>query len=282
MNFTQIFDDANYQILKSWSGSTIFQNERNYFKVVLKNIAAKNSFKFNGYTYFGYFNNDSVIIEVTDIVRSGSSPITFTFYNDVNAVLHTITCSLISGIAQNSITKINLPSEIKVDFALLATHSICSTDNYEKKTGASIVSENFGTISAATNYVKQNDSYIKITQFDSCDSILFRWLSANGYQKDWYLLQDKLNFLSDKSLQLETGGSDYNIFKNKKVKFSVVERQADLSTQKYLSDLVLSDDVKVFIDGQWLAIEIDTNSIEISTKRKDLVFNVNFQHYDTI
>ena len=282
MNFTEIFADANYQILKSWSALTIFKNERNYFKVVLKNIAAKSSFKFNGYTYFGYFNNDSVIIEVTDIVRSGSSPIAFTFYNDVNAVLHTLTCNLINGITQNSLTKINLPSEIKVNFALLAAHNICSTDVYEKKTGASIVSENKGTITYETNYVKQNDSYVKITPIDSCDSILFRWISASGYTKDWYLLQDKLNFLSDKSLQLETGGSDYNIFKNKKVKFSVVERSADLSTQKYLSDLVFSDDVKVYIDGQWLAVDFDTNSIEISNKRKDLVFNVNFQHYDTI
>ena len=282
MNFTEIFADANYQILKSWSALTIFKNERNYFKVVLKDIAAKSSFKFNGYTYFGYFNNDSVIIEVTDIVRSGSSPISFTFYDDINAVLRTITCNLINGIVQNSLTKINLPSEIKVNFALLAAHNICSTDVYEKKTGATIVSENKGTIASGTNYVKQNDSYVKITPIDSCDSILFRWISANGYTKDWYLLQDKLNFLSDKSLQLETGGSDYNIFKNKKVKFSVVERSADLSTQKYLSDLVFSDDVKVYIDGQWLAVDFDTNSIEISNKRKDLVFNVNFLHYDTI
>ena len=95
-------------------------------------------------------------------------------------------------------------------------------------------------------------------------------------------MQDKLNYSSDKSLQIETGDSDYKQFKNKKISFSVIERMADLSTQKYLSDLVISDDVKVYIDGQWMHVSIETNNVEVHHKRRDLIFNVNFKHYDTI
>ena len=281
MTFTEIHNDSNYQILKSWTGA-VYENERNYFKVVIKNIASKASFTFNGYTYTGYFNNDSVIIEITDIIRGGGYSFRFDFYDNGSNLIHREEFDSFEGIKQNSITKINLPSEIKVNFSVNAHHNITSTDVFEINNAGVIIETTDDEINTNTIFVIQNREYIKITQIDECKYVLFRWISINGFQKDWFFLQDKLNFSSDKSLQIETGDSDYKQFKNKKISFSVIERMADLSTQKYLSDLVISDDVKVYIDGQWMPVSIETNNVEVYNKRRDLIFNVNFKHYDTI
>ena len=282
MTFTQFYDSSALTISSSF-GNTAYQSERNYFKILFKNIVSTNKIVFNGYTYTAYRNYEEVIIEVTDIIRSSIDESSFVFFSSENTLLASLDITIFAGFKQNSITKINLPSEIKLNLTYFDKFYIDSSYGFDVKVnGVWVLGYKSFTITNINTEIRQNSIPIKLTSIDTCKKVLFRWISSNGIEKDWYLLQDKLNYSSDKSLQIDTGDSDYRQFKNKKISFSVIERMADLSTQKYLSDLVISDDVKVYIDGQWMPVSIETNNVEVHHKRRDLIFNVNFKHYDTI
>lgn len=285
MEWTLIGSYTNYDIYATFSDK-IYKDDRNYLKFVFKNILNFNSFIFNGYLYTGYFDNEEVIIEITDLVRNVNiSPFEYEFLDPDSVPIVFGEVELYSGFIQNSLTKINLPNFIRFDKSDLLTINIASSDGFEYRSGETWYPYpvNRLAVNDEITAIRQNGKIIPRI-FADCDNkyIMIRWMNVNGDYKDWYFLQDKLNFSSDKSLQIDTGSSDYLVLKNKKISFSVIEKQADLSTQKYLSDLVISNDVKVLVDGIWHSVQIETSNVEISTRRKDLLFNVNFKHYDTI
>ena len=286
MTFIDFYSDINFTISSNFKeeGFDVFayKNNRSYFKIVFKDVSSADTILFNGYYYKGYKDNEEVIIEVSDIVRANDSH-TFNFYDIDNILIANFTPTILGGFSTNQITGIYLPQIIKLNLGYYPTFKICSSFEFAYSTGGVFfnITKEYSIDSLSTQ-VAQNEKKIAIIEIDTCNSLLFEWASINGYKKNWYFATDKLNFLSDKSVSIETGDSDYKQYKNKKISFSVIERMADLGTQKYLSDLVISDDVKVYIDGEWMSVSIDTNNVEVSHKRKDLIFNVNFKHYDTI
>ena len=284
MTFTEIYSDANFSISRSF-GASIYKIERNYFKIMFKNISVKNKVIFNGYTYTGYFNGEEFIIEITDIARTCNYQlISFQFYDgDANLIYNYEDIDLINGISPNFYTKINLPSEIKVNFDVVSEFYIASSDSffaYEYE--HSECSTSYAVTSETLNIV-QDGKQVKITKIDCPDKYSYlEWEGINGHLKSWFFLQDKLIINSDKKINLDTGSETYEVLKNKRIDFSLIEREANLSTQRYLSDIVFSDNVWCFVDGKKIKISIENNSITIGDKRQNISLTVNLFHYDTI
>lgn len=285
MTFTQIYSDTNFVLSHNFKNDfdiIAYKNDRNYFKIKFLDVSVADTVIFNGYIYKAYQDNEEVIIEVSDIIRANDAYV-FSFYDVNNSLITAFEPIISAGFATNYITGIYLPQIIKLNLNHYETFKICSSfDFLYSEDGVLFNITRQYTIYSLLTEIEQNSKRIAVFEVDTCNSLLFEWESINGFKKNWYFSTDKLNTSSDKSLQIDTGESDYKQFKNKKISFSVIERMADLATQKYLSDFVFSDDVKVYIDGVWMSVAIDTNGIEISHRRKDLIFNVNFQHYDTI
>lgn len=112
------------------------------------------------------------------------------------------------------------------------------------------------------------------------DLVLLEWVGRYGLRKSWYFKIDRLVYNSDKQLNLQTMENGYDTYKNKRASMVILHKDADFKTQRYLSDLVLSDKVYFAVDGS--QVRVETNISEITERKRDLQFTINYHAYDTI
>lgn len=114
------------------------------------------------------------------------------------------------------------------------------------------------------------------------EMLLFQWVSRFGVKKSWWFKIDREIFSSDKNVSLQTLDNNYNVLKNKRQSIQVSHKNADIITQKYLSDIVLSDEVYIYSDGEKLRVNVATNEFEVTEKKRDINLLINKTAYDTI
>ena len=112
--------------------------------------------------------------------------------------------------------------------------------------------------------------------------LLFEWTSRFGKLKSWWFKIDREIFSSDKNVSLQTLDNNYNVLKNKRQSIQVSHKGADIITQKYLSDIVLSDEVYIYSEGEKLRVNVATNEFEVTEKKRDINLLINKTAYDTI
>jgi len=134
-------------------------------------------------------------------------------------------------------------------------------------------------------YLKQTDGdrYFHFIQPACVDKmILMEWVGRFGKRKSWYFDVEKIIHASSRNVSLQTLENGYNVLKNKLQNMIVSHKQADTDTQKYLSDIVLSDAVYVYGANGREQVNIDNDSFEVKATKANIQLTINRYKYDTI
>lgn len=283
MTFTEIYSDANFDVSISWGTSYVYRMQRNYIKVVFKNFATENNFKFNGYTYFGYKNYDSVTIEVTDLVMSTNgdefSFIVFLGNSEIEAFSAT---AIVNGFKTNSIVDFYLPLTIPFSLSFSDYLPISSTQTFDTSVSDGLYSLNINNINTK---IDQGFGIIQLKALDCIyDYVMMWWIDFQGKEKAWIFKKNIISIGSKKQLEIDTGDNYYKQYRAKDYGCQIIHRNADHTTQMYLSDMVHSDDIYIIFPDEKIKIpvKIEETKFDVQRGKKDIVFNVNIAHYDTI
>ena len=226
MTFTQIYLNSSFQVLKSW-GDNILKNERNYFKVVFLDFATENKFKFNGYTYFGYKDGDTSIVEVTDLVASetGEEFVLSVLLGNAEFEVFLAT-TIIDGFKIDSILSYNLPLTIPFSLDFSDYFPISSSNLFDVVDYASDLYQY--NINAITDKILQNGSVINLQEIDCDDDYAVLWWNdLQGNEKAWLFKKSLLNLGSKKQLDIETGDNNYKQFRSKEYGCQLIHRNAN-------------------------------------------------------
>ena len=282
------------------NGILAYRWEKTFIRLTMKTNGEK-TMSVNGIDYVFFDANEYVLIEITDYVRSFNSG-NFTFESGV--FTYTLNFLSRSGERQTSNNKYRLPFEIVYNSSAVFPFWIQITEKMEVEkipTGGIMLTfenqinsvdwhhlkatENIKNVITATS--SPNWSTNIVNCMDNCwtDKVLFEWVGHFGVLKSWWFTIDKITYLTDKELDLQTIENGFYTLKNKRTNLSVKHLKADLYTQQYLSDIVLSDEVYIY-DGTTVAdklrVKIDNNSFDVSNKKRDISLTVNKFAYDTI
>ena len=279
------------------NGILAYRWEKTFIRLTMKTDGEK-TMSVNGIDYVFFDANEYVLIEITDYIRSFNSG-NFTF--ESGEFTYTLNFSSISGERQTSNNKYRLPFEIVYNSSAVFPFWIQLTESLSvEKVPRDIVPIILGiqykiysfdwhllkTTQSIENTISAGTWQTEIVS-DNCftDKILFEWVGRFGLLKSWWFTIDKITYLTDKELNLQTIENGFYTLKNKRTNLSVKHLKADLYTQQYLSDLVLSDEVYIY-DGLTVAdklrVKIDNNSFDVSNKKRDILLTVNKFAYDTI
>ena len=298
MNWYTKIDDTDWKIEMNGLTDTIFASlDKSFYRITMK-TAGEKTIEIDGYDYTFYNAYEQILYEVTDLVRADTTGFTTDFIS--GAFSQSYSCLSIKG-SKSTEFEHQLPLEISYDnssvlpfwmqfneiMTTIDTLTLLPKDYYPQG-GLGTRSFNW---KAETDvplylYTKATNIYTYLRP-ENCytDKILFEWVSARGYLKSWWFTIDKYTYLTDKELNLQTIESGYYTLKNKRVNLTVKHKMADIITQKYLSDIVLSDEVYIY-DGTTVAdklrVKIDNNSFDVSNKKRDILLTVNKFAYDTI
>ena len=277
------------------NGILAYRWEKTFIRLTMKTAGTK-TMSVNGIDYVFFDANEYVLIEITDYVRSFNSG-NFTF--ESGAFTYTLNFTAIAGERQTQNNKYRLPHEIVYNPNINLPFYIQITENITVKgipDGSIMIPFNNLMIPFDWHLLKSSESIENTLNAatwqteiisDNCftDKILFEWVGRFGVLKSWWFTIDKITYLTDKELNLQTIENGFYTLKNKRTNLSVKHLKADLYTQQYLSDLVLSDEVYIY-DGPTVAdklrVKIDNNSFDVSNKKRDISLSVNKFAYDTI
>lgn len=278
MEFTVVFENLDIRISTSW-GSNVNRFERNYFKFDFLDISDLNSFEFNGYTYFGYKDGDSVTVEVTDLVASTNEEVFELSITADEVFLYGTT--IVNGMPIDAILAYNLPKTIPFSLSFSDEFPISSSNPFDKGESADIFT---AYIDSEDELIYQALSLIQLQPI-SCiyDHAMLWWIDSLGKEKAWIFKKNLLTFGSKKQLEIETGDNNYKQFRTKEYGVQLIHRGADHITQMYLADLFFADEIYLLLDAEKkIPIKIDETKLDVQKSKKDVIVNVNIAHYDTI
>jgi len=281
------------------NGILAYRWEKTFIRITMK-TAGQKTITVDNVDYILFDANEVVIIEITDFVRSfASGSIIF----GSGSFSYTLNFTAIKGERQTENNKYRLPSEIVYNPSAVFPFWIQLTESMEvekvpKDIAPIIISlENqissfdwhfYKTTYSIENTIKAAGWSTEIINcIDNCwtDKVLFEWVGRFGVLKSWWFTIEKYTYGTDKELNLQTMENGYNTLKNKRTNLVVKHQRADLLTQQYLSDIILSDEVYMY-DGAAVAnkiqVKIDNNSFDVSKKKRDISLTVNKFAYDTI
>ena len=284
MTFTAIYTDSNFQVYKSWGADSILKKQRNYFKVVFLNFAIQNKFIFNGYTYFGYKNGDSVVVEVTDLVASEvGEEFSLSIMLGVPAIEVFQSTAILDGLQIDSVLSYNLPLTIPFSLNFSDYLPISSSNMFDViDFDSDLYTYN---IQSSSDKILQNGSILQLKPIDcTADYAMMWWKDSLGHEKAWLFKKNLLNFGSKKQLDIETGDINYKQLRQKEYGCQLIHRNANHTTQMYISDIVMSDEVYIILgsDKVKIPVKIDETKFDVQRRNKDITINVNIAHYDTI
>ena len=300
--------DANWKIesngLPDYDNSTdngilAYRWEKTFVRITMK-TAGQKTITVDNVDYILFDANEVVIVEITDFVRSfASGSIIF----ESGSFSYTLNFTAIKGERQTENNKYRLPLEIVYNPSVVFPFWIQITESMSvEKVPRDIVPIILGlgneissfdwhlykTTYSIENTIKAAGWSTNIVNcIDNCwtDKVLFEWVGRFGALKSWWFTIEKYTYGTEKELNLQTMENGYNTLKNKRTNLVVKHQRADLLTQQYLSDIVLSDEVYIY-DGTTVAdklrVKIDNNSFDVSKKKRDISLTVNKFAYDTI
>lgn len=283
MTFTEIYSDANFDVSTSWGITNIYRMQRNYIKVVFKNFATENKFKFNGYTYFGYKNYDSVTIEVTDLVMStNGDEFSFSVFLGNSEIEVFSATAIVNGFKTNSIVDFYLPLTIPFSLSFSDYLPISSTQTFDTSVFDGVYSLNINNVNTK---IDQGFGIIQLKELDCIyDYVMMWWIDFHGNEKAWIFKKNIISIGSKKQLEIDTGDNYYKQYRAKDYGCQIIHRNADHTTQMYLSDMVHADDIYIIFPDERIKIpvKIEETKFDVQRGKKDIIFNVNIAHYDTI
>ena len=279
------------------NGILAYRWEKTFVRITMK-TAGQKTITVDNVDYILFDTNEVVIVEITDFVRSfASGSIIF----ESGSFSYTLNFTAIKGERQTANNKYRLPNEIVYNSSAVFPFWIQLTESLSvEKVPKDIVPIILGlgneiysfdwhfykTTYSIENTIKAGTWQTEIVS-DNCftDKILFEWVGRFGVLKSWWFTTEKYTYGTEKELNLQTMENGYNTLKNKRTNLVVKHQRADLLTQQYLSDIVLSDEVYMY-DGSTvenkIQVKIDNNSFDVSKKKRDISLTVNKFVYDTI
>ena len=304
MTWYNVYSDAYLEVTTNGftymsSVYNFYRWEKSFLKVKFIDYINEGAFWVNGEKYEGFADNDDVIIEVSNVIRSVSSGV-FTISNTSDGS-GTINVSMdfnsIEGVAVTTENADGLMFEIplvtssnpfwvqvseKLDYlktdgtwtAFYANPGVIGTVDIKSKSDFSNVLRKYdGPVPSGELVVFKEVEC-------STDKIQLDWIGRFGLKKSWWFTVEKTIYSSDKQISLQTLDSGFNIQRNKNTSLLITHKLADTITQQYIADIVLSDDVTNVSTGQ--KVRIDTGTFEVLKRKNDINLLVNVNKYDTI
>lgn len=282
------------------NGILAYRWEKTFVRIIMK-TAGQKTITVDNVDYILFDANEVVIVEITDFVRSfASGSIIF----GSESFSYTLNFTAIAGERQTENNKYRLPFEICYNSSAVFPFWIQMIEEMAVEkipTGGILLSFDNRINSVDWHYLKATENIKNVITatsspnwstnivncIDNCwtDKVLFEWVGRFGVLKSWWFTTEKYTYGTEKELNLQTMENGYNTLKNKRTNLVVKHQRADLLTQQYLSDIVLSDEVYIY-DGTTVAdklrVKIDNNSFDVSKKKRDISLTVNKFAYDTI
>jgi hypothetical protein len=115
--------------------------------------------------------------------------------------------------------------------------------------------------------------------------ILVEWVGHYGILKSWWFDVISQVMQSTKQIDIQTMDNGYNTLKNKTKSIVLQHKKANQKTQAYLADLILSDDVSVYWSDSETdkhRVRVETNSFDVTQRKRDVQLTLNTFVYDTI
>ena len=304
MNWNSVYSDDYLEV--STNGFTYMSSvynfyrwEKSFLKIKFLDYLNEGAFWVNGEKYEGFADNDDVIIEVSNVIRSVSSGV-FTISNTSDGS-GTINVSMdfnsIEGVAVTTENADGLMFEIplvtssnqfwlqvseKLDYlktdgtwtAFYASPGVIGTVDIKSKSGfANVLRKYIGPIPSGELVVFKDVEC-------SNDKIQLDWIGRFGLKKSWWFTVEKTIYSSDKQISLQTLDSGFNVQRNKKTSLLLTHKMADTITQQYIADIVLSDEVINVSSGQ--KVRIETSTFDVLKRKNDINLTINVNQYDTI
>ena len=109
------------------------------------------------------------------------------------------------------------------------------------------------------------------------------WIGHSGIAKSWVFEVSKSETSGAVGFNLQTDDSQYNTKKSRKRDVTLRHERADYLTQVYLSDIVQSSEVEVYIlsDYKTQKVNVSSSTFEILKTERDIEININFEQYGT-
>ena len=116
--------------------------------------------------------------------------------------------------------------------------------------------------------------------------LLAQWETEMGQTKTWYFQKNATVRSNDKIISIDnTSRPDgYDVRKNKLIDFTILQPRADILTRKYLADIVLSDDVFIWVNGRKEPVWIEAKNFIASEKHtpEDVILTAKFRKFETV
>lgn len=302
MNWITHYNGTNWKIetnaayyVSAYSTYYYFRFDKSFLKITMK-TAGEKTIVIDNESYTFYSANEYILVEITDSIRSlFDGRITFTS----GSFSETMDWVPILGASSEEFLH-DLPKEIPFNPSSTLPFWICISKDMKTKTTRNTIrtynAPASGSKSASYDWISEitinnvqlflydiDNNYTYLTN-KSCwtDKILVEWISAFGFPKSWWFQVDGEIYGSDKTLNLQTMENGYYTLKNKRVSVRIKHTRADNTTQKYLSDIAMSDEVYVYEGLTKLRVRLADNAFEITQGKRDVQLLINKYAYDTI
>lgn len=271
--------------------------EKSFIRLTCKSLVDRSELKVNGVQYDFFSDGEQSLIEITDDVRSNDTG-SFEFEHIADGLIYTLEYIALNGQQPTSDNLTLLPKFIpfisgnefwvqvygKQDYlksdgtwqAFYGNGGVLNAVDVNSKTGFNLILRGYDGPTPNKDY-----NVFELLQCSS-EYITVEWLGRFGFKKSWCFKIEREISSTSKQLSLQTLDSSYNVLKNKRKAVQVIHRKADHTTQQYLSDLVLSDEVYIYSGTTKSQVDVDTNSFEVTEKKRDIQILINVAAYDTI
>lgn len=293
MNWKTHYDGTYWKIESNCENvvdNNVFTWEKTFIRVTCKDVVNQSTIIINGISYEFFTDNETVIIEITDNVRSTVQTY-FEFKQPNDLVVYELEHVVFVGERPTANNTDILPYEIPFNSADSNPFYFQCTEAMQKTVSGTWTDfHTSGITSFDVHYLETLQVRTKtggnVTSFidEACwtDKILVEWIGRFGKLKSWWFTVDKIINTSDKQINLQIIGDGFSTLKNKRISLAVSHKKADVITQQYLSDIVLSDAVYVYDDTEKNQVRIENTSFEVVRRKADINLIINKIQYDTI
>lgn len=299
MNWVTHHDGAYWKIESTLFSFIInygYSWEKNFIRITCKDVVNQSVLTVDGQDYEFFVDDEVSIIEITDLIRATESG-TITFVNQSAETILELEYVTRGGERESPYNKDILPNEIPYSassypFYVQTDEKLAyyKTDNTWQAffIGGYMTSLDVYTFTgfdfSLGRYdgpVLSGDTINFVKMHCPAEAVLVEWVGRFGLLKSWWFVVDRIIYNSDRQLDIQTMGIGFNTLRNKKGSFVITTKGAGQTTQHYLSDLVLSDDVYVYLSARD-KVRIENNSFEVTKRKRDIQLTVNIFAYDTI
>ena len=267
--------------------------EKSFVRITCKDYVNQSVLTVDGTDYEFYSDNETAIIEISDLIRSFSGGSMFFVDSNIQTV-YELEWLAIDGERPSNVNADILPYEIPFNSASsIPFYFQCSEAMQKSVSGIwtdfhTTGINSFAVSDLETLEVRQKDSGQPthfINQPCWTDKILCEWTGRFGELKSWWFTVERMVYGSDRQINLQVLHDGFRTLKNKRTSLLVIYKSADSITQQYISDIVLSDEVYVYTGptaSTKQQVRIENNTFEVAKRKEDINLVINLSAYDTI